>query len=307
MYFIFLVYALAFCIPAWAGNDTMIGLWARCTRTSDSGGFEDCSAWAFGDGGQAWMDGVRAVWLAGMFFYVLAVLFSFVENCCSGSNKKDYGVTGVLAILAGLSGAVGVIVLAIEVELHYSDTMNYYWGYMLACITSGLTLILAIILLITRNVKSYEKSPDDRTADYVLAHKSNPYTAEFTNHGYSHDNIPLANGVTYQHTPAAHPYTTYQEGYNGNKIPQGRNQAPAYGQPGYNPYGYYGGAPNQRHSVAESADLSNGYTSELINAEHSLNRSKPIAQRGDFIRGGDYGRQDFPARNDYYPNGTRAY
>jgi hypothetical protein len=56
---------------------------------------------------------------------------------------------------------------------------------------------------------------------------------------------------------------------------------------GYQPYGY----PNQRHSVAESADLSNGYTTELIHAEHSLSRSN----RGD----GGYGGRYYQANGRY--------
>lgn len=213
----------------------------------------------------------------------------------------------------GLCGAVGVIVTAIEVEEEDTKNLGYYWGYMLACITSGLTLILAIILLITKNIKSSEKSRDDRTADYVFAHKQpNPYAQEYTNQGYSRDDIPLANGITYHHTPTAHPYTTYQDGYNGNYHPPTRSQEPIYGQPNKAPYGgYYNARPGPLHDASDVGtaytDLSNGYTTELINAEHTLTRPG-AAQRGDFVRGGgDYGRQDYSGKNDYFLNGSRPY
>ncbi|CAG5129989.1 unnamed protein product [Candidula unifasciata] len=320
MYFIFLVYALAFSIPTWLGGglifgllekDIIFGLWAICKKTSDSGGFETCEKMAFGDN-TPWMDGVRAVWVAGMFFYVVAVFYSLVDNCCTREDSRDYGLTGALAILAGLSGAVGVIVVAIKIE-EDSPNVQYYWGYMLACITSGLTLILAIILLITKNTKSSEKAQADRTADYVFAHKQpNPYAQEYTNQGYTRDDIPLANGVTYHHTPTAHPYTAYQDGYTGTNYPPTRSQEPIYGQPHKSPYGgYYNGRPAQLHDASDVGsaytDLSNGYTTELIQAEHTLSRPG-AAQRADFVRGaGDYARQEYPGRNDNFANGSRLY
>lgn len=54
MYFIFLVYALAFSIPTWLGGDDnsvlfLFGLWAKCLRTHDSGDFKNCEKFAFGD------------------------------------------------------------------------------------------------------------------------------------------------------------------------------------------------------------------------------------------------------------------
>uniref|UniRef100_A0A0B7A7S9 Uncharacterized protein n=1 Tax=Arion vulgaris TaxID=1028688 RepID=A0A0B7A7S9_9EUPU len=315
MYFIFLVYAVAFSIPTWFGARPQLvlgfkGLWVLCLTNDDVADFSNCGKYAFGDDSD-WFDGVRGLWIAGMFFYVVAVVYSIVENCCSDEDSKDRGVTGILAILAGLCGAVGVIVAAIEIEEN-SLNFDYYWGYMLACITSGLTLILAIILLITCNVRSSEKPRDDRTADYVFAHKQGiPQAApEYTNHGYSRDEIPLASGVTYQHTPSAHPYTMYQDGYN-NGYPQGRSHVDVYAQPAKSPYGYYNGRPNHLHNPSDAntamTDLSNGYTNELINAEHTLTRSN-VGQRGDFVRpAADYGRQEFLARNDNYPNGSRIY
>lgn len=49
----------------------------------------------------AWMDGVRGVWIGGMACYVLAVLHSLIENCCTKEGSRDYGVTGILTLLAG--------------------------------------------------------------------------------------------------------------------------------------------------------------------------------------------------------------
>jgi hypothetical protein len=314
LYFIFLVYALAFAIPTWIGfqaieKSNFIGLWAACDGSEEGGNFQNCTKYAFGDG-HAWMDGVRGLWLAGMFIYLVAVLYSLAENCCASEQIRDYGLVGALVILAGLCGAVGVIVMAIEVEEYVQPKVTYFWGYMLACITSGLSIILALILLITRNVTPKKKSVDNRTADYVFDHKqSSPYVSEYTNQGYSHNDIPLANGVTYHHTPTAHPYTTYQDGYN-NNVPQPRSDP--YAHPDKSSYGYYNGRPNQLHDPADPSviytDLSNGYTNELLSAEHTLSRSN-VGQQGNFARppGGDFPKQDFGGRNNGYMSGSRPY
>ncbi|CAL1535899.1 unnamed protein product [Lymnaea stagnalis] len=307
-YFIFLVYALAFCIPTWWGAGNFYGLWVDCVGT-DTSIMKDCQKHAFGDD-VAWYDGVRGVWVGGMACYVLAVLYSLAENCCGREGSRDYGITGILTFLAGACGAAGVITVAVELETNVTiptavrtlgyDHIEYYWGYMLACIASALALILALVLLITRNTTKRDKAKESRTADYVFSQpQANPYTPEYTNHGYARDDIPLANGVTYQHTPA-NGYAMYQSvPYNGNSLPPARNGA----KYGYTGNGYDVGRPNQRHSMAESADLSNGYTPELIQAEHTLSR----VQNGP--RGvGDYARNDYVGgRSEYYMNGSRPY
>lgn len=280
-----------------------MGLWVQCSGT-DTSKMTDCKTEAFGDD-VAWFDGVRGVWVGGMACYVLAVLYSLAENCCGREGSRDYGITGILTFFAGACGAAGVITLAVEVETNVPESpdyaLEYFWGYMLACIASALALILALVLLITRNVTKGDKAKASRTADYVFSHpQSGPYVPEYTNHAYARDDIPLANGVTYQHTPS-NGYAMYQSGpQNGNSLPPGRNGV-KYG--GYPSNGYDMGRPNQRHSIAESADLSNGYTPELIQAEHTLSR----VQNGP--RGvGDYARNDYVGgRGDYYMNGSRPY
>ena len=165
---------------------------------------------------------------------------------------------------------------------------------MIACIASGLAILLAIALLIARNSGIsdddyyYEEEEEkrrhgSRAIDYVnnygkqpnpgYGYGGSPY--EYHNAGYRGDhypgghhdgyNPPLGNGVSYHHqpTPAQHPYTMYQ----GSSLPR------------HNGGGY-------RHSMAESADLSNGFTPTIIHAEQSHVR---------------------PPRGDYYLNGSRPY
>lgn len=194
-----------------------------------------------------------------------------------------------------------MIVVAIEVEINVnaddSKTKQYFWGYMLACIASGLALILALILLITCNIRTNDKASASRTADYVFNQTpTNPYGPEYTNSAFNRDEIPLANGVTHKHVPVNNPYSMYG---NGNGAQHPRNGAP---YPGYVGNGYDPTRPNQRHSYAESADLSNGYTTELIQAEHTLSRSNlNLAGRGDV----NYARNG--TRADYVMNGNRQY
>ncbi|XP_012946929.1 uncharacterized protein LOC101862247 [Aplysia californica] len=310
MYFIFLVFVLAFAVPTWYGpsSGSFAGLWLECIPASDDVDFDDCTTLKFEDSPD-WMNGVRGVWAGGVFFYLLAVLVSFMENYCCSDKNKDHGVSCCFALLAGLCGAAGVILVAIKTA--DNDLLNHYrWGFFLACISSGLTIILAIMLFITRELTVInEKARQSRTADYVFAQK--PYYPDYTNQGFQRDDMPLANGVTYHHSP--HPYSSYRGGeqppqthpsapYPGNSLQHSRGQAVGYnggvgGGSGYQPFGYDMQRPSQRHSMAESADLSNGFTTELIHAEHSLSRTNH--------RGGDYGRtQDFaPRQQDYYMNG----
>ncbi|KAH9512889.1 hypothetical protein Btru_036884 [Bulinus truncatus] len=286
-YFIFLVYGLAFAIPTWWGSVYFQGLWVRCTGT-DTSLMKNCETHAFGSDSSPWMDGVRGVWIGGMACYVLAVLYSLVENCCTKEGSRDYGLTGILTLLAGACGAAGVITVAVEVETS-TGMGDYYWGFMLACITSGLALILALVLLITCSIVSGDKSKSSRTADYVFTHNASPYTQEFTNQGYTREDLPLSNGVTHHYTPSPNPtpYAMYPTApYNTNSLQYPRNGMKYTGN------GYDMNRPNQRHSLAESADLSNGYTPELLQAEQTLNRTQ-TAQNG-----GGY---------NYGMNGSRPY
>ena len=72
-----------------------------------------------------------------------------------------------MSLIPGLDGAAGVIVVAVKTS--DKDTLNNYrWGYFLACASSGITIILSIMLFLTRNVRAgTEKSRASRTADYV--------------------------------------------------------------------------------------------------------------------------------------------
>ncbi|GFO31360.1 hypothetical protein PoB_005786500 [Plakobranchus ocellatus] len=299
-YFVFLVYGLAFAVPAWLGRDPAVtdpnkiqflGLWLSC-EGSDEIDFDDCSENSFGDDWD-WMDAVRGCWTGGMFFFLVGVIYSLIENCCGDENSKDYGLTGTLVLLSGLCGAAGVIVATVNMEDSDSHGLNeYYWGFMIACIASGLAILLAIVLIIARNsgfADSDSVSDEDenkrrhgsRAIDYVNNYKQPPYghgygsPYEYHNAGYrgdqyqhgpQHDGYapPLGNGVNYHHQPtAAHPYTMYQ----GSSLPR------------QNGGGY-------RHSMAESADLSNGFTPTIMHAEQSMGR---------------------PGRGDYYGNGNRPY
>jgi len=325
LYFMFLVYGLAFSVPTWFGDTETVtvtggaasrapyfqGLWMVCTDVSDDVDFDSCKVRSFGDEAGAagehadssdWMDGVRGVWVAGAAFYLLAVLISFGDNCCCGSeNGKDHGVAAIWALIAGLDGAAGVIVVAVKTS--DKDTLNNYrWGYFLACTSSGLTIILSIMLFLTRNVRpGTEKSRASRTADYV--YNSGKAGGPQYNGGYHHDNIPMQNGGPHPH-PHQQQYSMYRgeprqpsaPGYHGNSLPHPRHQGSGgYSGPGYTPFGGYDmGRANNRTSMAESADLSNGYTTELINAEHSLSRS----HRGD---NGGYGNSRH--QGDFYHNG----
>ncbi|KAK3766252.1 hypothetical protein RRG08_036889 [Elysia crispata] len=295
-FFVFLVYGLAFSTPSWFGDESnetiqFQGLWLLCFG-SDEIDFDNCTRQAFGEDWE-WMDGVRGCWVGGMFFFLVGVLFSLVENFCGNERSRDYGLTGTLVLLAGLCGSAGVILTAVKV----SDDNGYdefYWGFMIACIASGLAILLAIALLIARNSGIsdddyyYEEEEEkrrhgSRAIDYVnnygkqpnpdYGYGGSPY--EYHNAGYRGDhypgghhdgyNPPLGNGVSYHHqpTPAQHPYTMYQ----GSSLPR------------HNGGGY-------RHSMAESADLSNGFTPTIIHAEQSHVR---------------------PPRGDYYLNGSRPY
>ena len=176
---------------------------------------------------------------------------------------------------------------------------KYYWGFMIACIASGLAILLSIVLLIARNSgladdgSDYDDEEDkrrhgSRAIDYVNNYGKQPYNGggygypaspyEYHNAGYrgdhhyppQHDayNSPLGNGVSYHHQPTpahqAHPYTMYQ----GSSLPR------------------HSGGGGYRHSMAESADLSNGFTPTIIHAEQqSLGRP----------------------RGDYYVNGSRPF
>ncbi|RUS76345.1 hypothetical protein EGW08_015907 [Elysia chlorotica] len=250
-YFVFLVYGLAFSVPAWMANedlDIFQGLWMKCVGSNQID-FDNCSKQAWGD---------------------------------------DWG----------LCGAAGVILTTVKIEDSNIGYDKYYWGFMIACIASGLAILLAIVLLIARNSGfdddyDYEDEEEkrrhgSRAIDYVnsygkqqqpypgYAYGNSPY--EYHNAGYKGDNHypgghhdgynpPLGNGVSYHHqpTPAQHPYTMYQ----GSSLPR------------HNGGGY-------RHSMAESADLSNGFTPTIIHAEQThLGRGGP--------------------RGDYYMNGSRPY
>ncbi|KAK0055918.1 hypothetical protein Bpfe_014587 [Biomphalaria pfeifferi] len=287
-YFIFLVYGLAFAIPTWWGSGIFRGLWVECSGT-DTSIMTDCNVNAFGSD-NAWMDGVRGVWIGGMACYVLAVLHSLIENCCTKEGSRDYGVTGILTLLAGACGAAGVITVAVEVETNVVQG-EYFWGFMLACITSGLALIMALVLLITCNIVSGDKTKA-RTADYVFNRTAAPYTQEFTNQGYTREDLPLSNGVTHHFTPNPNPnpYTMYPTApYSTNSL-QYQSNGKKY--PGN---GYDMSRPNQRHSLAESADLSNGYTPELLHAEQTLTRNLQGPNGAGLTR------------NDYQMNGSRPY
>lgn len=297
-FFVFLVYGLAFSTPTWIGKDVgnktqFQGLWLICTG-DDQIDFDDCSEHSFGDDWD-WNDGVRGCWVGGMFFFLVGILHSLFENCCGDEDSKDYGLTGTLVLLAGLCGAAGVILTAVKVEDSDIGYDEYYWGFIIACAASGLAILLSIVLLIARNAGHSDNASDydedeakrrhgSRAIDYVNNYGKQPYHGygyggtpyEYQNAGYRGDqhypgghhdgyNPPLGNGVSYHHqpTPAQHPYTMYQ----GSSLPR------------HNGGGY-------RHSMAESVDLSNGFTPTHIHAEQSLNR---------------------PSRGDYFMNGSRPY
>ncbi|GFS15671.1 hypothetical protein ElyMa_006776200 [Elysia marginata] len=299
-FFVFLVYGLGFSVPTWIGRDPALlqngtavankiqfqGLWLVCVG-DDEIDFDDCSKQVFGDDWD-WMDAVRGCWVGGMFFFLVGILYSLVENCCGDDESNDYGLTGALVLLAGLCGAAGVILTVVKMEDSNIGYDEYYWGFIVACAASGLAILLSIVLLIARNAgrpdddSDYDEDEDkrrhgSRAIDYVHNYGKQPYHGygyggspyEYQNAGYRGDHNypggpPLGNGVSYHHqpTPAQHPYTMYQ----GSSLPR------------HNGGGY-------RHSMAESADLSNGFTPTHIHAEQSSR----------------------PSRGDYYLNGSRPY
>lgn len=318
--FLFLTFLLAAAVPQWFGSKSTHsvavggatvqvtqpyykGLWLTCTKVVDDVDFDNCTVVAFGDDNLDWMDGVRGVWVAGAAFYSLAILIAIGDNCCCDCGNKDYGMTAMWMLIAGLDGAAGVIVVAVKTA--DDDSMNdYRWGFYLACVSSGLTIILSIMLCISRHpTRGSEKTQRSRTADYVYNSGPNSgvknggpqQNGGFTNH---RDDIPMSNGY---HGPGQtqNAYSMYRGGpqqaepsapYHGQSLQRPRVQP--QGGPGYSPYGNGNGydmsRPNQRASMAESADLSNGYTTDLIQAEHSLSRSNRPAYGGQGQGGQDY-------------------